>query len=160
MASYLLEIDEGEQLFDQQDVEQFKATKAAVATKAGEMQEFERSYRAKSASMVAAAAAAKGPSPPVVAEAAVVKLGLPHDIEQAWMKPFLPPRCHLWRDNKRGGWCGQCRDEKRISESNARHGSSKEACKEVLRRLWLQHSRIESVSVDLVCHVANLFSES
>ena len=156
-ASYLLEIDEGEQLFDKTDLEKFKKNKEAVEATGEQMKDFERCYRAKVGALKAEAVATQAAGNKAVALVALPMLALPYDVEQSSMKPYLPPRCSLWRDNKRGGWCGQCRDEKRISEPNSRHGSSKESCKAVLRRLWMQHSRIEGVAVVDVCWVTDLF---
>ena len=63
----------------------------------------------------------------------------PHHCSQPEAKKMLPPGASIWRALQKGEWCGHFPPYRRVSEPFARNGSSQNALKMCLYRLWRQY---------------------
>ena len=147
----LLEIDEATVLLDKYDVDEIKTAQQKACDRIDDHDAFKRAYTSKMHSIRAAVAAkakagpkakakAKGGGPPPPHHV------LPPHIAQADIKHFTPPNSSIWRDNKRGGWCGQVYTGTRMREDNMKCGGSEEALRALLKRQWTEYLNLEALT--------------
>ncbi len=149
----ILEVDEAVQVLDRHDFERVKDAKKHTEYVRANVTEFKSHYSTKASKVAADGPKAKR------AKALLKKFVLPHHISQADAKRFLPPATSVWRDLARGGWCGHCPPNSRLSESFDKHaGSSDDAFRALLVRLWIQNAEKVGQPPANICTVEGLFA--
>lgn len=156
ISSALLQVDEAVAVMDRNDIDRVKQAQKAASTKEENKAAFRRAFMAKAQDIesVRVAKARKRQAP----GRAQNRIPIPHHITQAQAKRLLPPHTSLWRDVQRSGWCGHNPPNSRVSEAFDKHGgSSDEALKALLRRLWRQHAESKGKEPEELCIVQGLF---
>lgn len=67
------------------------------------------------------------------------------EVSQIAARALIPPRCHIWRSNADGGWCGHYAPYRRTSFSGVVYGH-KGAFMAQLRALWTKHCEVTGMA--------------
>jgi hypothetical protein len=145
----LMEVDEAVEVMDKYDVKRVKDSQHHAETVAASRKDFRDGFFAKANSLRSSAKKKARVAKRVV---------LPHHIAQGDAKRFTAPATFVWRDITRGGWCGHCPPNSRVSESFDKHGGSSDlALKALLRTLWTQHAEKSGQKPEEVCNIDGIF---
>jgi hypothetical protein len=148
-APTLLELDEALEVLDQDDRKKVVENQENVVKKMAERSNFARDFKAKRVDIrvAEAKAKAKAKAKPKAAPKAF-KFESVVELEEA--KKLVPQGASVWHGYTRREWCGHhaVSGARRIQASWDMPGGEVETIRNILQRLWLQHS--EWCGIELV----------
>lgn len=159
----LLELDEGVNALDVDEVKELQASKKALAAERSDCEVFRTSFRARAKSTSSSGGAGAGQRRGKTSAASGPRFGTfppipPGMMTQAQAKGFLPEGASIWRGLNTGAWHCHCPPAKRRSFSWSVYGEN-EAAMMCIRHCWTLVLERHGLS-QTDCPIAGLFDSS
>ena len=152
----LMECDECYQVLDKHDHHRIQEAQKTAENEEVDQEEFRQSYLEMATTINGGG---KQKDMDAAAVPTLITLSAHHLASGEANRFNKPPGSFVWRDVKRGGWCGHVPPYKRVSEPFVKHGgSSITSFRACLRGLWIQYAAKVAKSPKDVCFVEGLFS--